>query len=295
MNAIKKIKSIPTHEYEFPRRIVGKLIKVAAVQMEPRLNEKDRTLEKICHFIKSTAHEGASLVVFPELSLTGLIKTTSETVPGPSTEVLVTEAKKHDVHVVVGLLEKCNKKFYNTSVLIGPHGIIGKYRKIHPWCPSEDMVPVDHGDLGYPVFTTSIGKVGMMICYDVWFPEPARVLALKGAEIVAVPLLTGLNSAFDYLLRTRALENHVWIIGANATATLEEGGIGWRIIGRSQIVSVFGEVLGEASEENEEIIYAKIDVKAATHTKQLLPGRKWKKSDLFQARKPENYRIILNK
>lgn len=292
---LRKIRVIPTYEYEFTRKTIGDLVKVAAVQMEPKLDKKDQNLEKICDFIKSAADEGASLVVFPELSLTGLIRTMAETVPGPSTNVLTTESKKHNMHIVVGLLEKCNKKFYNSSVLIGPNGIIGKYRKIHPWYPSEDSVPVNSGDLGYPVFTTNIGKVGMMICYDAWFPEPARVLALKGAEIIAIPLHTGLNSAFDYILRTRALENHVWIIAANATVTLEEKGIGWRIIGRSQIISIVGEVLAEASEENEEIIYAKIDVKAATSDKQLLPGTEWKKTDLFWARKPENYSIISNK
>jgi predicted amidohydrolase len=294
-HTIRKINILPTCEYEYVRNPVGKLVKVAAVQIEPRLDEEDRILEKACDFLKLSAEEGASLIVFPELSLTGLMKTTSETVPGPSTELLATEAKKHGVYVVVGLLEKYKGKFYNTAVLIGPGSVVGKYRKIHPWYPSEDEIPVEPGDLGYPVFKTKIGKIGMMICYDAWFPEPARVLALKGAEIIAVPTHTGLHSMFDYILRTRALENHVWIVGANGIATLEEKGIAWRIVGRSQIVSIFGEVLAEASSEKEAVIYSRIDVRAATHNKQLLPGVEWEKSDLFWARKPETYDIILNK
>jgi len=292
---MRKIRILPTREHEYTRKPVGELVKVAAVQIEPRLDEEDRILEKICNLIKSTAAEGASLIVFPELSLTGLMKTTSEIVPGPSTEVLATIAKEVGVYVVIGLLEKHKEKFYNTALLIGPSGIVGKYRKIHPWYPSEDQIPVEPGDVGYPVFKTNIGNIGMMVCYDAWFPEPARVLALKGAEIIAVPSITGLHSAFDYILRTRALENHVWIVGANGIAALEEEGIVWRVIGRSQIVSIFGEVLAEASSEREETIYATIDVNAATLNKQLLPGSEWKKSDLFWARKPKTYDIILSK
>lgn len=83
--------------------------------------------------------------------------------------------------------------------------------------------------------------------------------------------------------------------GSKWNTTLKEGEIAWRIIGRSQILSVFGEVLAEASSEREEIIHARIDVRAATHNKQLLPGVEWKKSDLFWARRPETYDIILSK
>jgi N-carbamoylputrescine amidase len=290
---MRKIKLLPTREYEYARKPVGELVKVAAVQIEPRLDEEDRILKKVCDLLKSAVAEEASLVVFPELALTGLMRATAETVPGSSTEVLATKAKEYGVYVVVGLLEKYKEKFYNTAVLIGPGGIVGKYRKIHPWYPSEDEIPVEPGDLGYPVFITNIGKIGMMICYDSWFPEPARVLALKGAEIIAVPTCTGLHSEFDYIFRARALENHVWMVGANGIATLEEKGIAWRIVGRSQIVSVFGEVLAEASSEKEETIYAGIDVRAATHNKQLLPGTRWGKSDLFWARKSKTYDLIL--
>jgi predicted amidohydrolase len=289
---IRKIKILPSHEYEFVRKSVGKPMKVAAVQMEPRLYKEERILEKVCDFLKIAVSEGASLVVFPELCLTGLMKATSETVPGPSTEALATEAKEYGVYIVAGLLEKYKEKFYNTAVLIGPSGIIGKYRKIHPWYPSEDIIPVEPGDLGYPVFTTSIGKIGMMICYDAWFPEPARVLAIKGAEIIAIPTHTGLYSMFDYILRTRALENHVWIVASNAVAIIEEEGMAWRIVGKSQVVSIFGEVLAEASSEKEEIINAEIDARAATHDKQLLPGTTWEKSDLFRARKQKTYDVI---
>jgi len=292
------IKTYPTREYEYPRTLVGELVKVAAVQIEPRLTEKNGTLEKFYRCLESAAGKGASLVVFPELSLTGLLKATAETVPGPSTEALAIKAREHGVYAVIGMLEKYKEKFYNTAVLIGPSGIIGKYRKIHPWYPSESLIPVQSGDLGYPVFSTDIGKIGMMICYDAWFPEPARALALGGAEIIAFPTHTGLHSCFDYILRTRALENHVWIAGANGvgafTINSAETAIVDIIVGRSQIVSIFGQVLAEASSHNEEIIYASIDVKAATHDKQLLPGDEWgEKADLFWARKPETYGVVM--
>ena len=282
----------PSREYEHPRKLVGTTVKVAAGQIDTSTPPK---LEKVYDLLESIALSGASLVVFPELCLTGLNKNLSETVPGPSTEALAAKAKELGIFVVVGLLEKHRQKFYNTAVLIGPEGIAGKYRKIHPWYPSEYPVPVEWGDLGYPVFNTNIGKIGMLICYDVWFPEPARILALQGAEIIAVPIKASLRSAFDYILRTRALENHVWIVGANGIAVAEAGGMAWKITGLSQIVSVYGEVLAQAGSEKEETIYADIDVKAATHDKQLLPGAEWEKTDLFWERKPETYHIILNK
>ena len=292
------IKTYPTREYEYPRMLLGEPVKVAAVQIEPRLHKENGTLKKFYSYLESAAREGASLVVFPELSLTGLMKATAETVPGPSTEALSVKTKEYNVYVVTGMLEKHKEKFYNTAVLIGPSGIIGKYRKIHPWYPSESQIPVQPGDLGYPVFSTDIGKIGMMICYDAWFPEPTRVLALGGVDMIAFPTQTGLHSCFDYILRTRALENHVWIIGANGVGTLKtdeaETAIAEIIVGRSQIVSIFGEVLAEASSHNEETIYATIDVKAATQDKQLLPGSEWKKkADLFWARKPETYGAIV--
>jgi len=289
---MRRINILPTREHEYTREPSGEFSKVAAVQTEPRLDEEDQILEKIRNLTISAAAKGASLIVFPELSLTGLMKTTAEIVPGPSTKALAATAKKLGVYVVAGLLEKCNKKFYNTAVLFGPGGIVGKYRKIHPWYPSEAQVPVQPGDDGYPVFNTNIGRIGMMICYDAWFPEPARVMALKGAEIIVVPTITGLHSAFDYILKTRALENHVWIVAANGIATLEDKGVAWKVIGRSQIVSISGEVLAEASCEKEETIYARIDVKAASQNKQLLPGSEWTKSDLFAARKPKTYDLI---
>jgi predicted amidohydrolase len=289
---MRRINILPTYEHEYTREPSGEFLKVAAAQIEPRLDAQNEILEKICNLTISAATEGASLIVFPELSLTGLMKSASEIIPGPSTKRLASTAKNQGVHIVAGLLERYNKKFYNTAVLFGPNGIVGKYRKIHPWYPSEAQVPVQPGDGGYPVFNTDIGKIGMMICYDAWFPEPARVLALKGAEIIVVPTSTGLHSAFDYILRTRALENHVWIVAANGIATVEDKGVAWKVIGRSQIVSISGEVLAEASCEKEETIYARIDVKAASQDKQLLPGSEWKKSDLFAARKPKTYDLI---
>jgi len=292
------IKTYQTREYEYPRALVGEPVKVAAVQIEPRLCEENGMLEKFYSYLESATGKGASLVVFPELSLTGLMKATAETVPGPSTEALAMKAREHGVYVVIGMLERYKKRFYNTAVLIGPSGIIGKYRKIHPWYPSESQIPVQPGDLGYPVFPTDIGKIGMMVCYDAWFPEPARVLALGGADIVAFPTHTGLHSCFDYILQTRALENHVWIIGANGVGTFKinaaETTIAETMVGRSQIVSIFGQVLAEASSHNEDIIYASLDVKVATQDKQLLPGNEWgKKADLFWARKPETYGAIV--
>lgn len=289
---MKRVEILPSREYEHPRRLIGKVIKVAAAQIDTRTPAKP---EKICGILDSAAEKDAALVVFPELCLTGLDKNLSETVPGPSLETVAAKTKELGVYTVVGLLESYRQKFYNTAVLIGPKGLVGKYRKIHPWHPSEDLLPVEIGDLGYPVFDTSIGKIGILICYDTWFPEPSRISTLKGAEIIAVPIQAALRSLFDYILRTRALENHVWIVGANGVATHKASGLVWKTTGLSQIVSPYGETLAQADAEKEETIFASIDVKAASHDKQLLPGSLWKKADLFWARRPETYERILDK
>lgn len=272
-------------------------IKVAAVQMEPKIFDKEGNLNKILQFVDEAAGNGAKLIVFPECALTGYVflnrtetEKVAETIPGPSTYKLIEKAKEHNVYIVVGLVEKDGDKFYNAAILVGPEGYIGKYRKVHPWWPAESAWPVTAGDLGFPVYSTAIGKIGMMICYDAWFPEPARCLALGGADIIAfltnaVGVPAGF-ACFDHILQTRAIENHVWIVGADRIGVERDV----PFAGRSQIVDIYGDVIVEASLDKEEIIYTTIDVKAATETKQLVPGLE--KSDLFWARKPASYAII---
>jgi len=159
----------------------GTALKVAAVQMEPRLLDKERNLARCLEFARTAAAEGARLIVLPECALTGYVfhsleeaLPVCEAVPGPSTERIAGLCRDLDVHIVVGLLETDGDKHYNTAVLLGPEGIAGRYRKIHlPYLGIDRFL--DHGDSAPAVFDTAIARIGIGICYDAMFPEHARV------------------------------------------------------------------------------------------------------------------------
>lgn len=141
----------------------------------------------------------------------------AESIPGPSTEYFGRLAKAHNLHVVVGLLERAGHLVYNVAVLIGPDGqVAGKYRKV---CITRGEVEggICPGD-DYPVFDTRFGKLGMMVCYDGFFPEVARELANRGAEVIAWPVW-GYN---PLLARARACENHIYLVGSTYTEAARE-------------------------------------------------------------------------
>ncbi|MEH6549279.1 MAG: carbon-nitrogen hydrolase family protein [Pseudomonadales bacterium] len=274
-------------------------ITVAAIQMEPRLNDKAGNMAKALSCIDEASAAGARLVIFPECALTAYVfedstetAAAAESVPGPSTEILTKKAKEKDVYIVAGMVETHESGFYNVSVLVGPEGYIGKYRKMHPWYPAEEAWPITRGesDQGFPVFKTEIGNIGMCICYDMWIPETARMLALNGADIIAFPTNTVAvpagEAVFDHVLRTRALENHVWIVGADRIGVEREV----PFAGRSQIVDPYGNVMVEASADREEIIYADIQPAIASNDKMLVP--ELPAADLWWIRRPDSYSKI---
>jgi predicted amidohydrolase len=202
-------------------------VRLAAVHYRPRggktAMDNCRQFEPL---VADAARQKADLAVLPEtLTLVGnglSYFEAAEPIPGPSTEYFAALAKKHALHLVVGLVERDAPLVYNTSVLIGPDGaLIGKYRKVAlPRAEIEaGVVPGDE----YPVFDTKLGKIGMMICYDGFFPEVARQLSLRGAEIIAFPVW-GCNPR---LAAARACENHVFII----SSTYEEPAKNWMISG----------------------------------------------------------------
>ncbi|MEO8497413.1 MAG: carbon-nitrogen hydrolase family protein, partial [Planctomycetota bacterium] len=166
--------------------------------------------------IEQAAQKQADLVVLPEtLTYYGTGSTyaeCAESIPGPSTNYFGQLAKKHDLHIVAGLLERDKHLVYNVAVLIGPDGeIIGKYRKVT--LPRGEIEGGIAPGSDYPVFQTRFGKVGMMICYDGFFPEVARELSNRGAEVIAWPVW-GCN---PLLGAARACENHVYLVSSTYT------------------------------------------------------------------------------
>jgi predicted amidohydrolase len=189
-------------------------VRLAAVHFQPRAGktpaEKCRSFAPL---LEEAAKQRADLVVLGEtLTYYGMgvaPAEVAEPVPGPSTEYFGQLAKQHNLHLVVGLYERAGHLVYNVAVLIGPDGaVIGKYRKV--------TLPTGEGERGvapgseYPVFTTRFGKVGMMVCYDGFFPEVARELSNRGAEVIAWPVW-GCNPE---LAKARAAENHVYVVSS---------------------------------------------------------------------------------
>ena len=206
--------------------------------------------------IEDAARQKADLVVLGEtLTYYGLGKdyaAVAEPVPGPSTEYFGALAKKHNLYIVAGLLERDKRLVYNVAVLIGPDGKVeGKYRKVClPRSEAEGGIAPGND---YPVFKTRFGKVGMMVCYDGFFPEPARELTKRGAEVIAWPVW-GCN---PLLARARATENHVYLISSTYT-DLETN---WIISG---VYDHTGEAIAKAKRWGE-VVVAEVDLNQRTH------------------------------
>ena len=219
---------------------------------------------------------GANLIVLPELANTGYLFANrrdafnhAEAVPeGPSTQAWIDFAAQHQVYLVAGLAEQDAMQLFDTAVLLGPDGFIGKYRKAHLW--NQEKLWFTPGDLGFPVFETPIGRIGLMICWDVWFPEVPRLLSLQGADIICSlnnwvwtppPLFDEAGKCMaSYLTMTAAHVNNVFIAAANRIG--EEHGE--RYLGCSLIAGTNGWPIGEVAPADEQaILYADVDLSTA--------------------------------
>ena len=269
-------------------------MKVAAVQMDIKILEKEQNLEHILETLNQAARAGAKLVVFPECALTGYCfngmdeaMPMAETIPGPSTARLAEAARKHDCTIIVGMLEREDERLYNAAAVIAPGGVLGSHRKAHLPCLGIDWCTTP-GDQPLRVFHTPHGKIGVNICYDVSIPEAARVLKLKGAQLLAVPTNWPMGSdTWEHTPNVRATENHFCVVAADRVG--EERGS--RFAGHSKIVDSAGTVLAEAGATEETILYADLDLAAADQNRVVrIPG-KWE-YDRIATRRPDLYGAI---
>jgi len=199
-------------------------VRLATVHYTPSGKSPRANCEEYAPLIADAAQQRANLVVLGETVTYVRVgkkpHEIAETVPGPTTEYFGQLARKHQLHIVLSLYERDETVVYNTAVLLGPDArLIGKYRKV---ClpHSEIEGGVAPGD-SYPVFETSLGRVAMMICYDGFFPEVARELTNRGAEVIAWPVW-GCN---PLLAQARACENHVYVV----SSTYTDAKSGWMI------------------------------------------------------------------
>jgi predicted amidohydrolase len=186
-------------------------VKVASVNYQPRrTGSKQGSLDAFAKLVREKIPAGTDIILLGEAtSLVGSglkYVDVAAPIPGPDTEFLGQLAREKNAYLVAGLLEREGKAIYNTSVLIGRDGkLVGKYRKVY--LPREELEGGVTPGNSYPVFRTDFGRVGMMICYDVFFPDPARALAAQGAELILMPIWDGPKK----LAIARALENGVFL------------------------------------------------------------------------------------
>lgn len=276
---------------------------IASVAMD-LVHDKEANKAKMTAFVEEAAEKNADLIVFPELALGGFPENpmfvfspkdafyqheVAELVPeGESTQYFVELAAKHDMHIAWGMAEQSHESWdmiYNTLVLVGPEGYMGKYRKVH--LPLTERILMYPGDGDYPVFDTRIGKIGLMICFDKAYPEVARTLALKGADILlcptAWPALEPNEDDSDYKAGNvfsfaRALENMCFFVDSCVSGPYEMGHS--RIIGPNplQVCATTGFEEGMA--------VADVDVRAEIAQARIasMAG-----SDLLKDRKPATY------
>ncbi|MFF0775647.1 carbon-nitrogen hydrolase family protein [Nonomuraea wenchangensis] len=267
-------------------------VQVGVAQISVDRADVAANVDRVIETLRAGAASGHQLVVFPECVLTGyLFGSRAETraaaigTGDPRIARIVRACAENSVHAVVGLLEEADGQVHNSALVLGPSGIIGRYRKQHlPYLGADRFV--DPGaDAAPRVAETPFGRVGVMICFDLRFPESARELALQGADVIAMPTNWPMGSDMlaDHMTRVRALENLVYL----AVADRADAEAGTRFMGRSQIIAPSGEVLADAGQE-EGLFGASIDVRAA-RTKRLIKKPGEFELPVFSGRRPEMY------
>lgn len=279
-------------------------VTVAAIQTRAITGDKEGNNERSLEAIHRACDDGARLLVLPELGNSGYVFNTRDEVSelaepvfgGETTTMWARAARERGAYICGGIAEVDRGKFYNSAVLVGPDGFIGRYRKVHLW--DQEKLFFEPGNLGLNVFDLPFGRVGIMICYDGWHPEVARILKLKGADIILDPtcwvlvpnLVTPENPVSAYVHMGLAHVNSLYIVCADQCGVER----GCTFLGRSCIAGPAGFVAGPGGFENPEVVIAEINAVDARyhHWTPLADPFADRRTDLFDPllgyRPPEN-------
>lgn len=261
-------------------------MKIGYLQFSPKFGDITANLQHVTEQISSIE---CDLLVLPELAFSGYqfispeeVMALAEPVPqGMTTQTFVTMAREQERYFVVGLPERVNDRCYNSAILVGPQGFLGVYRKTHLFF--EETLFFTPGDTGFLVWDIGLARVGLMVCFDWFYPEAARTLAIKGADILCHPSNLVLPHCPDAMV-TRCLENRVFSVTANRIGSEARGGKPeLRFIGKSGIVSPKGEIIRRAATNEEEVGIVDVNVSDARQ-KSINPY-----NDLLRDRQPKYY------
>jgi len=270
-------------------------ITIALAQVSSRVGDKEHNIETMKTKIAQAKKLKAQLVAFPELCLTGYVVKDrayelAETVPTGSSVLKIEEiAKKETVHVIFGMIEesaKASAVLHNTAVLVGPKGYIGKYQKMY--LPTHSVFEEKrYFRPGYqtPVFETELGTLGMLICYDIYFPEITRLLSLKGAKLaVCISASPSVRRGFfETLTAARAIENTVFLAFVNL-AGIQDGLQFW---GGSRIIAPSGSLISKARYDVDDLITARIIYSDVTRVQAWVPTLRDLRPEIFDSLREE--------
>lgn len=257
-----------------------KNLTIGLIQLENELGKKEANLSKAVELVRRTAAKGAKIICLPELFVTGYnldvfgekLYDMAEGLTGPTVSTMRSLAKELGVYLIVPLAMqmKSTRPLNNVAVFINDDGEVqGTYSKNHLF---GDEPKYFCSDGEYPVFETKYGKVGIMICCDNNFPEPARILALKGAEVIFLPAAWRVNEEdlWNLLISSHACENNVFIAAANTYCEMD----GLFLFGHSKVVDPRGRVVEELSENKQGTIVCTIDFDEVYKARAQMPSLK---------------------
>jgi len=283
--------------------VADKLVKVGTVQMSCTKDPKEN-IKKAIEMVRESAAKGAQIVCLQEL-FTSLYFCDvedyenfklAEAIPGPSTDSLSKVAKELGVVIIASLFEKRTEGIYHntTAVLDADGAYLGKYRKMHiPDDPAYyEKFYFTPGDLGYKVFKTKFAKIGVLICWDQWYPEASRITTLMGAEILFYPTAIGWATAQDEatnteqynawqtIQRSHSVANGLHVVSVNRVGFEQNGAM--KFWGGSFITNPFGTILYKASHENEEVHVEELDLSKTDRYRTHWPFLRDRRIDSYQ-------------
>mgnify|MGYP002622726852 CR=1 FL=1 len=266
-------------------------MKIAAAQIDIKLGDASVNVKRMEDILRETSWQQAEITIFPEAALCGYCFESldeamqyAEPIDGPSIQRLHEICQELNRHCIFGMLETDEQRLFNTCVLLGPQGLVGQYRKVHLPTLGVDQFTTPGDE--FELFSVNDVRVGLNICYDSAFPEAARILALAGADLIALPTNwpPGAFCNADHVINARAMENGIYYAAVNRVG--EERG--FHFIGKSRICDPDGGNLAVADHDQEAILYATIDPSTArTKRKVRVPGKH--EIDRFADRRPEVY------